>query len=321
MTRDLKIRVPIVNSSMDSVISPDLAKVLYEVGSIPILHRFYKTEEELLAVLDALGSQLCFISCGVPDEAARDRKVAKLAELLNKRRNISGVCIDVAHGHSLAMMDTIDRLRKKLPEGRKIIAGAVCTKSAFQDLANAGAHAIRVGIGPGSACTTRGVTGFGVPQFTALQECGKRAQEMRVPMIADGGIRSSADIVKALAVGASTVMLGRLFAGCHESAAEKRQKQGTTVLDDGFVWEAKYRGQASAEFQEDFYGQIKDGTVPEGIGTWIPVTGSAKDLIETLLAGVRSGFTYAGSKHIEELHRKAEFVEVTPNYLRESEAR
>jgi IMP dehydrogenase len=320
MTKGLKVGIPIINSSMDTVINVKLAKVLYGFNSIPIFHRFYKDREDLIKVLDEVESMVCFISTGISTGDDLRYKVDRLASLLGPRRNIAGICIDVAHGHSHDMMDMVKALKDRMPE-RKIIAGAVCTKEAYWDLCGAGADAIRVGIGPGSACTTRLVTGFGVPQFTALQECGVVAQERRVPMMADGGIRSSGDIVKALAAGASTVLLGRLLASTQESAAEKRQVAGTTVLDDGFVWEAKYRGQASEDFQRDYYGHVKDGTVPEGIDTWIPVMGTAAQVLNELLAGIRSGFTYAGSRHIEELRRKAKFVEVTPNYLKESNPR
>jgi IMP dehydrogenase len=318
MTKDLKVSIPIINSSMDTVINVKLAKVLYGFGSIPIFHRFYKDREDLIKVLDEVESMVCFISTGIATGHDRGYKVERLATLLGPRRNIAGICIDVAHGHSHDMIDMVKALKDRFPE-RKIIAGAVCTKEAYWDLCGAGADAIRVGIGPGSACTTRLVTGFGVPQFTALQECGIVAQERRVPMMADGGIRSSGDIVKALAAGASTVLLGRLLASTQESAAEKRPRQGFGETLGG--QEAKYRGQASEDFQRDFYGHVKEGTVPEGVDTWVPVEGTAAEVLNRLLAGVRSGFTYAGSRHIEELRRKAKFVEVTPNYLKESNPR
>ena len=150
------------------------------------------------------------------------------------------------------------------------------------------------------------VTGFGVPQLTAIYECAEIAEKLRVPLIADGGIRTSRDVVLALAAGASTVMIGKLFALTRESAAPKKR---SSEVPSGLL--AKYRGQASKDFQTDFYGGLKDKTVAEGIDFWAPVSGSAKELIDELLGGIRSGLTYGGARNIKELQRKAEFVEVT----------
>jgi len=175
---------------------------------------------------------------------------------------------------------------------------------------------VKVGIGPGAACTTRMVTGFGVPQFTAVRDCAQVAEKLRVPLIADGGIRNSRDVVLALAAGASSVMVGKLFALTREGAAQKRKAAGSA---SGL--EAKYRGQASADFQTEFYGGLKEKTVAEGVDFWAPVSGSAHELLAELLGGLRSGMTYGGARSIKELQRKAEFVEVSATYLQESEPR
>jgi len=226
----------------------------------------------------------------------------------------------------------IDRVKNHSPNVQ-VIAGNVCTPMAYQDLVNSGADAVKVGIGPGAACTTRIVTGFGVPQFTAVQECAKIAKKLRVPIIADGGIRGSRDVVLALAAGASTVMIGKLFALTNESSAEKK----TGLLDAYGPYEtdvstglavpkepqllSKYRGQASADFQNEFYGGLKEKTVAEGTDFWAPVTGSAQDLIDNILGGLRSGLTYGGARNIKELQRKAEFMRVSENYSAESNPR
>lgn len=164
-----------------------------------------------------------------------------------------------------------------------------------------------------SACTTRVVTGFGVPQFTAIQDIAEVKKKLLIPIISDGGIKGSADVVKALAAGADSVMIGKLFALTSESAALKREVKAKV--------EAKYRGQASADFQEDYFGATKKGTVPEGVAFWSPVSGSAYSLIQTLLAGLRSGMTYGGARSIGELQRKAEFLQVTDTYNAESNPR
>ena len=288
LTKKLKMSQPILCSNMDTTIGEDLAPILLQEGSIPIFHRFVSFEIQKQWVEKY--TDKIFISCGI-------QNIDQTRQLLDL--GAAGVCIDVAHGHSDRMFYFIQELKRTHPD-KEIIAGNVCTAMAYHDLVNAGADAVKVGVGPGAACTTRMVTGFGVPQFTAIYDCAKIAEKLRVPLIADGGIRNSRDLVLALAAGASTVMIGKLFAMTEESSAPKR--------DSSNGREAKFRGQASADFQTDFYGGLKDKTVAEGIDFWGPVSGSAKELIDSLLGGLRSGLTYGGARNIKELQRKAEFV-------------
>lgn len=302
-TKSSRIEIPILCSNMDSTISEELAELLLLRGSIPIFHRFTSLDVQKKWV-KRWGDKI-FISSGLGED-----KLQQARELLDL--GAKGVCIDIAHGHCDRMLKFIADLKKTHPHS-EVIGGNVCTAMGYQDLVNAGADAVKVGIGPGAACTTRMVTGFGIPQFTAIQDCAKVAEKLRIPLIADGGIRNSRDLVLALAAGASSVMLGKLFALTKESGAVKRDSNG--------VLEAKYRGQASTDFQKDFYGKVKDKTVAEGIDFWEPVTGSAHLLLDTLLGGLRSGLTYAGAKSIKELQRKAEFVEVGPSYMAESKPR
>jgi len=303
LTRDLKIQIPLIPSNMDSVIGEELADILLGYGSIPIFHRFTTFENQAKWVEKY--KTKTFISCGIqPNRLVETQKLLDLGA--------AGVCIDVAHGHSDRMFKIIGDLKKSHPK-KDIIAGNVCTAMAYHDLVNAGADAVKVGVGPGAACTTRMVTGFGVPQFSAIMECAEIAEKLRIPLIADGGIRDSRDVVLALAAGASTVMIGKLFALTKESASPKRENSN---VPSG--WESKYRGQASEDFQTDFYGALKEKTVAEGIDFWAPVSGTARDLIEKLLGGLRSGMTYGGARSLKELQRKAEFVEVTTTYLHES---
>lgn len=304
LTRKRKVHIPIICANMDSAISEDLADILIAKGSVPIFHRFTEFKEQAKWVKKY--GEATFISCGI-------QKIDETRALLDL--GAGGVCIDVAHGHSDRMFAFIHELKRTHPD-KDVIAGNVCTAMAYHDLVNAGADAVKVGVGPGAACTTRIVTGFGVPQFSAIYDCAKIAEKLRVPLIADGGIRSSREVVLALAAGASTVMMGKLFALTKESAAPKRKSDKSPTGQ-----EAKFRGQASEDFQNDFYGGLKDKTVAEGIDFWAPVSGSAEELLSKLLGGLRSGLTYGGARNIKELQRKAEFVEVSYSYMLESHPR
>jgi len=301
LTRNMKISIPLIAANMDTVIGEELADLLIAQGSFPIFHRFTSPEDQIKWVKKY--GKNTFVSCGIG-------KLDETRHLLDL--GAVGVCIDVAHGHSDRMFHHIQELKRTHPD-KQIIAGNVCTAMAYHDLVNAGADAVKVGVGPGAACSTRMVTGFGVPQFTAVQDCARIAEKLRVPLIADGGIRNSRDVVLALAAGASSVMVGKLFALTKESAAQKRK------TDRGL--EAKYRGQASSDFQTEFYGGLKAKTVAEGIDFWGPVSGSAEELINNLLGGIRSGMTYGGARNLKELQRKAEFVQVSPTYIQESRPR
>lgn len=314
LTKNVQIGLPILPANMDCVIGPELARVLHKNNGIPIFHRF-TGNDTMLKWLKLFPRS--FVSSGVGE-----KDLDFIEHLLRKGVPFLGVCLDIAHGHSKMMKDSIIHV-KDMAEGFgrpiDIIAGNVCTPQAYQDLVSWGADAVKVGIGGGAACTTRGVTGFGVPQFTAVHECAKIANKLRIPIIADGSIRSSNDIVKALAAGASTVMAGKIFAATSESSAQKQNIAFRPNAEP--VWQARYRGQASEEFQIEQFGKVKEGTVPEGEGMWVPVTGSAQTLIDRLLGGLRTGFTYGGARSIKELQRKAEFIEVTNMYAVESGVR
>lgn len=304
LTKNRKMQIPILCANMDTVVSEEMADILLKEGSLPIMHRF--APHDVLEKWVKKYKERTFISSGI-------QKIDEARKLLDL--GAAGICIDVAHGHSDRMFHFIEELKRTHPD-KEIIAGNVCTAMAYHDLVNAGADAVKVGVGPGAACTTRIVTGFGVPQFSAIYECAKIAEKLRVPLIADGGIRGSRDVVLALAAGASTVMIGKLFSMTSESAAPKRKSESAPS-----GWDAKFRGQASEDFQNDYYGGLKSKTVAEGIDFWGPVSGSASDLINELLGGLRSGLTYGGARSIKELQRKAEFVEVTTSYMHESKPR
>jgi len=323
LTKTTKIATPLIPANMDTVISPKLANIMSEYGGASIMHRFVAAgaSDEHFKYPGTT-----YISWGVKPETSDD--LIMIIHMIGID-NLGGVCIDVAHAHSEDTMWMIESVKQNFGDDVQIIAGNVCTARGYRDLVNAGADAVKVGVGCGAACTTRIVTGFGVPQFSAIQECAAEASRLRVPIIADGGIRNSRDIILALAAGASTVMMGKMFAACEESAAEKVERRTPPVYSqfndiaakgnqsyDPPVFLAKYRGQASFDFQQEFYGEVKHA--PEGEVMWIPVTGSASNMIEGLHAQIRAGLTYGGARSIRELQRKAEFVRVTPSYQQES---
>jgi IMP dehydrogenase len=225
--------------------------------------------------------------------------------------------IDTAHGHSGRVLETLRLLKKKFPE-QEIIAGNIATAEAAEDLIAAGADALKVGVGPGSICTTRVVTGAGVPQITAIADVFRVAKKKNIPIIADGGIKYSGDITKALAAGASCVMLGNLLAGTDEAPGE-------VVIYQGRSYKI-YRGMGSLEAMKegsrDRYFQdvpgVQSKLVPEGIEGRVPYKGPVVNIIQMMVGGLRSGMGYAGCRTIPELQEKARFIRITNAGLRES---
>jgi IMP dehydrogenase len=227
------------------------------------------------------------------------------------------IVIDTAHGHNKDVARAVERV-KKLSNSVQVVAGNVATAEAAKALCDAGADGIKVGIGPGSICTTRVVAGIGVPQLTAIMDAAEAAAKMGVPVIGDGGLRTSGDIAKALAAGASTVMVGSLLAGTEEAPGESFIYQGRAYKSYrgmGSVG-AMARGSADRYFQQDIKDQLK--LVPEGIEGQVPYKGPAKDVIHQLVGGVKAAMGYTGSHTIEELQQRAQFVQITNAGLRES---
>lgn len=226
------------------------------------------------------------------------------------------LALDTAHGHTTRVMDAIRAVKNKFPE-MQVLAGNVATVDAARDLIALGIDGLKVGIGPGSICTTRVVTGAGVPQITAIAECAKAAKGTGVPIIADGGIKFSGDITKAIAAGASAVMIGSLFAGTEESPGE-------TILYQGRTFKS-YRGMGSIGAMEagsaDRYAQEgaeRGKSVPEGIEGQVPYKGPLAGLVDQLVGGLRSGMGYCGTANLKELQEKARFVRISSAGLRES---
>jgi IMP dehydrogenase len=225
--------------------------------------------------------------------------------------------LDTAHGHSEAVQLTLKNIKKKF-KIKNLIVGNVATSEAAKELADLGADSIKVGIGPGSICTTRIVAGIGVPQFTAIQNVAQGLKNYKVRIIADGGIRYSGDIAKAIGAGADIVMIGSLLAGTDETPGEIFYYQGRSYKSYRGMGSlaAMARGSADRYFQQDIKDSLK--LVPEGIEGRVPYRGPVKNIINQLVGGLKSSMGYVGAKTIEELKKKATFVEITNSGLKES---
>ena len=230
------------------------------------------------------------------------------------KANVDVVTVDTAHGHSKNVLTAIRNLKERYPD-LQVIAGNVATAEATKDLIDAGVDAVKVGIGPGSICTTRVVTGIGVPQITAIIDCVNEAKKYDIPVIADGGIKYSGDITKALACGASVIMAGSLFAGTEESPGE-------TILFEGRQYK-EYRGMGSLSAMKDGSGDRYFQTntkkyVPEGVEGRVDYKGPVGEVVYQLLGGLKSGMGYVGSKDLNELYEKAKFIKISPASLIEN---
>jgi len=309
LTKKIKLKIPLISANMDTVTESRMAIELAKLGGIGIIHRFLPIETQVEELKKVKKEKLLVgAAIGIKDDYLNRTKALIKA-------GVDVIVIDIAHGHSIFLLKVLKELTKKFPK-MEFIAGNVATAEATEALIKNGAAAVKVGIGPGALCTTRIVTGAGVPQLTAIDECSEMAKKYQIPIIADGGIKQSGDIVKALAAGASTVMIGTLFAGCEESPA-------LTFFRNNKKYKLT-RGMASLMANID--RQKKDESVKrdlkryaaEGVEAVVPYRGSVVDLVHQLLGAVRSGFSYCGAKNIKELWEKAEFIQITQNALIES---
>lgn len=287
-----KLQIPIIASPMDTVSEWRMASSLSSMGGMAIIHRYNSVEEQAAQVKTALavpGCSLVGAAVGVSGDY-----IERASECYGAGARV--ICIDVAHGDHALMRTAIGSLRDLLGMNIHIMAGNVATLEGFNRLADWGADSIRVGIGGGSICSTRIQTGHGVPTLQSVIDCAQTDRD--AILIADGGIKNSGDIVKALAAGADAVMLGSLLAGTDETPSETFRDR------DGRCFKA-YRGMASAEAQKAWRGKTSS---LEGVSTTIPCKGSVKNVVEELLTGVRSGLSYSGARDIPELRSKAKFI-------------
>ena len=300
----------------------DEAKAILQknrIEKLPIVDKDYKlrgliTIKDIEKVLkypnsakDASGRLLCAAAIGVTNDVL-DRTGALIDA------GVDVLVLDSAHGHSANIMRTVEKVKAKYPDAQ-LVAGNVATAEATEALIKAGADCVKVGIGPGSICTTRVVAGVGVPQITAVMESAEIANKYGIPIIADGGIKYSGDIVKALAAGGSVVMLGSMLAGCEEAPGDTEVFQGRQFK--------VYRGMGSlaamAKGSKDRYFQEKNSKlVPEGVEGRVPYRGPVSDTVYQMVGGLRSGMGYCGAPDIETLRTTAQFVRITAAGLRES---
>lgn len=309
LTKKIKLKIPLISANMDTVTESAMAIALGKLGGIGIIHRFLTIDDQVEEVKIVKKEKLLVgAAIGIRgDYLERTKALIKAG--------VDVIVIDIAHGYSVFLLKVLRELTKKFPQ-MEFIAGNVATAEATEAMIKNGASSVKVGIGPGALCTTRVVTGAGVPQLTAIAECSEVAKKYDVPIIADGGIKQSGDIVKALAAGASTVMVGSLFAGCDESPA-------LTFFRNNKKYKLT-RGMASLMANID--RQKKDKSVKrdlkkysaEGVEAIVPYRGKVEDLVDQLLGGVKSGFSYCGAKNLQELWEKAEFIQITHASLIES---
>jgi IMP dehydrogenase len=293
----LTLALPVLTANMDTVTESAMANFIGRKGGMGVLHRAMSVERNVEEFRRCQWP--VFVSVGTADEELERASALRDA-------GASFFVVDVAHGHARYVGRTLKRLRGLLPNAC-LMAGNVATYAGADYLASVGADVIKVGIGPGSVCTTRIKTGHGVPQLTAIQDCARCDRSI----VADGGIRYPGDVVKALAFGADFVMLGGLLAGTGPTP-------GAPVQEADGRWVKTYRGMASRELADEVHGGIAEWKTAEGVAVKVPCRDDEDAILADLVGGLRSGLTYAGSQTIKELQRKLNYVVITPSGWRES---
>lgn len=297
--KSIQLTIPIIAANMDTIAGETMADAMSAIGAAAFIHR-YQSPGDVTNIINYLLNKSAYPiipTIGIDAEAASQAAVYLTT-------GAHAICIDVAHAHSDHTIELTEKLSKQFPEAH-IIVGNIGTESAARDLIQAGATGLKIGIGPGLVCLTRQQTGCGVSQLEAIKEIRQYIMHLpitdRIPIIADGGMRYSGDIVKALAAGADAVMSGYFFAGCRESEAVvkgelRRNEDGSATVS--------YRGMSSHEAQNKWKGHSKN---IEGRNIEVPSKGSVETIVQNLLQGVQSGMSYCGSGNIQELHVKARF--------------
>ena len=326
LTKKITLNIPVLSAAMDTVTEDLMAIALAKLGGLGIIHKNLSIDEqadmvrkvkkaEVLetdkdACLDADGNLRVGAAVGVGKDTYE--RVNKLYEA-----GVDIIAVDSAHGHSKGVIETIKQIRSLFPN-LDIIGGNVVTAQAAIDLIYAGASAIKVGVGPGSICTTRVVAGVGVPQLTAINDVYQVTKQYDIGIIADGGIKMSGDITKALAAGADCVMLGGLLAGTKETPGDVLLIDGKEVK--AYIGMGSLTAMKKGSSDRYFQGGVKElkKLVPEGIEATVPYKGEIKDVIHQMMGGLRSGMGYCGCETVLDLKEKAQFVKISNAGLKES---
>jgi len=310
LTKDITLEIPLLSAAMDTVTESRMAIALGWLGGLGVIHRNLTIAEQVREVkLAKDAGVLVAAAVGVSGDA--DERTAALVAA-----GVDVIVVDVAHGHSAGVIRMVEKVKAR--HRVQVIAGNVVTAEGTEELIAAGADSVKVGVGPGAICTTRVVAGAGMPQITAIAEAARATAKADVPIIADGGIKFSGDVVKAIAAGASSVMIGSLFAGTDESPGEVILRQGRSFKS--------YRGMGSIaamkEGSRDRYFQEFEGNatklVPEGIEGMVPYKGSLSAMVQQLVGGLRAGMGYCGTASIKELQARSRFVRISSAGLKES---
>ena len=296
------LSLPIVSSPMDTVTESAMTIAMHRSGGLGIIHRYNTIEEQASLVKEVRASGMCNVGAAI----------GVTGDFINRARALYDagarvICVDIAHGHHAMMRHALQVLRNTFGTDIHIMAGNVATREAFDSLSGWGADSVRVGIGGGSICSTRIQTGHGVPTLQSILDVAESKHAGQVKIIADGGIRNSGDIVKALAAGADIVMLGSLLAGSDETPGEEIFLRGGKFKE--------YRGMASVEAQIQWRGHVSSR---EGVSTTIACKGSASDVVANLELGIRSCLSYSGATSVSELQRCASFIRQTSSGAVES---
>lgn len=308
----LKLKIPILSAAMDTVTEATMALAMHTLGGLGVVHKNLTSIEQASHIKHVkMQGGVVGAAVGV-SEVDKTERIANLIEA-----GVDMLVIDTAHGHSKNVIKTLEWVKNQKLKNLTLVVGNIATAEAAIELANAGADVVKVGIGPGSICTTRVIAGIGVPQLTAIFDVAEALKHTNVKIIADGGIRTSGDIVKALAAGAHAVMLGNLLASTFESPGE------IVTLNDGSF--KQYRGMGSLAAMKHgskdryFQAQVDDKKlIPEGVEGFVPIRGSVGDVVHQLVGGLRAGMGYIGAANLKAMPQQSIFIEISQASLNES---
>ncbi len=330
LTKKIKLRVPLVSAPMDTVTESKLAIALAQAGGLGIVHRNLSISDQVAEVVKVKAQNL-MVGAAVGSSLGFEERVEGLV-----KAGVDVLLVDSAHGYSKQVLDTVKAVRKKYHH-IQLIGGNVATGEGAKALIDAGVDGLRVGMGPGAICSTRIVSGMGVPQITALFDTSEVAKKHKIPVIADGGINYSGDITKAIAAGASCVMMGRLFAACQESSSETVEfsakqvpSRFRSIVNGAKTYKFKmYRGMGSKSAmqkgleissEDEFHGKNyhSDDLIAEGVEGMVPMNGTVEQSVNELIGGLISGMYYTGCKTISDLQKNAQLSQITAASLAES---